>query len=110
MSQMQENLKNEAKHMRKCMSKSVSPESNQTSARGIEHLASSAILRNLENAKTAVIHAVLREQDHQQMTYGGSNADQTRLAMVSSELSLDAKNQAILLAASDQDFVRCDEM
>ena len=107
---MQENLKNEAKHMRKCMSKSVSPESNQTSARGIEHLASSAILRKLDNAKTAVIQAVLHEQDHQRTAYGSSNVDQIRLAMVSSELSLDARNQAILLAASDQDSVRCNEM
>ena len=107
--QMQENLKNEAKHMRRCMSHSASPESDQTSARGIEHLASGVILRNLDSAKTAVIHAVLHEQHHQRMAYGSANVDQVRLAMTSSELSLDARKRAIVLAASDQDFVLCEQ-
>ena len=107
--QRQENLKTEAKHMRRCMSHSASPESDQTSARGIEHLASGVLLRNLDNAKSAVIHAVLHEQHHQRMAYGSHNVDQVQLAMISSELSLDARKRAILFAASDQDFVLCEQ-
>ena len=107
--QLQENLKTEAKNMRRCMSHSASPESDQTSARGIEHLASGVLLRNLDNAKSAVIHAVLHEQHHQRMAYGSHNVDQVQLAMISSELSLDARKRAILFAASDQDFVLCEQ-
>ena len=100
---LQANLKNEAKHMRRCMSRSVSPESDHTSSRGIEHLASGAILRDLDNAKAAVIRAVLLEQQHQRMTYGGNYDDGHHLAMMSSELSIDARKRAIVLAISDQE-------
>lgn len=94
--------------MRRCVARSVSPESDQTSSRGIEHLASGVILREFDGAKTAVIRAVLLEQHHQRTAYGANNVDQNRLAMVSSELSLDARKRAILLAASDQEFALCE--
>jgi len=90
------------RHMRRCLSLSVSPETEFNSSRGIEHLASNKILKRLYRKKTAAIGAVLIEQHRQKMC--GSN-DPLLLAAASLKTTLKAKQIAITHAEIDQEFV-----
>ena len=92
--------------MRRCLStgSSIEPESECSTARGIEHLASTATLHQLSDAKTKVIRSVLIEQ-HRQRTRYGHVIDPLQIALTSSENSLGAKKTAIAHALLDQEFV-----
>ena len=87
--------------MRECLSRSVSPESDHTTARGMEHVVSSKAVRKLLKAKAAVIKAVLDEQDYQRAS---SVQDPNALAVLSSALSLEARKAGIAKASADQEF------
>ena len=92
----------DAKHMRECLSRSMSPESDHTTARGMEHAVSSKAVRQLFKAKAAVIKAVLDEQVNQRAS---SVHDPNALAVMSLALSLEARNSSIAKAYADQEFV-----
>ena len=96
----------DARHMRRCLSasSSISPESECSTARGIEHLASNATLKQLSDAKAEVIRAVLVEQHRQRSRYGHVT-DPLQIAVASSTNSLGAKKTAIAHALIDQEFV-----
>ena len=88
--------------MRECLSRSMSPESDHTTARGMEHVVSSKAVRKLLKAKAAVIKAVLDVQDCQ---CASSVNDPNALAVMSSALSLEARNTGIAKAYADQEYV-----
>ena len=92
-----ERLQQDAKHMRECLSRSMSPESDQTTARGIEHLASRKTIGEIIRARENVIGAVLAEQADQRAH--GVN-DPTALAVASSVRSFEARKAAIAKAAA----------
>jgi protein-arginine kinase activator protein McsA len=92
----------DVKHMRECLSRSISPESDHTTARGMEHLMSSEAMRKHIKAKTAVIQSVLSEQENQRAS---RVQDPNTLAVISSALSLEARNAAIAQGNSGQEFV-----
>ena len=96
----------DARLLRRCLStgSSISPESECSTARGIEHLRSNATLHQLSDAKTKVIRSVLIEQ-HCQKTRYGHVIDPLEIALASSEHSLGAKKTAIAHALLDQEFV-----
>ena len=96
----------DARHMRRCLSasSSISPESECSTARGIEHLASNATLKQLSDARAEVIRAVLIEQHRQRSRYGHVT-DPLQIAVASSTNSLGAKKTAIAHALIDQEFV-----
>lgn len=101
-----DDMMKDARLLRRCLStgNSISQESECSTARGIEHLASNATLHQLSDAKTKVIRSVLIEQ-HCQRTRYGHVIDPFQIAVASSEHSLGAKKTAIANALLDQEFV-----
>ena len=78
----------------------MSTESDHTTARGMEQQVSSKACRKLIKARVAVILAVLDEQDYQRAS---SVQDPNALAVLSSVLSLEARNAGIARASAFQD-------
>lgn len=94
-------IREDAEHMRQCRSRSISTESDGTTARGMEHLTSKKAFRKLYDTRVAVVRAVLVEQ-HQQRTF--NSHDPMGLAVTSSVHSLEARKAGVARALADQEF------
>ncbi len=90
----------DVKQIRECLSRSMSTESDHTTARGMEQQVSSEACRKLIKARVAVIQSVLAEQDYQRAS---RVQDPNALAVMSSALSLEARNAGIARASAFQE-------
>jgi hypothetical protein len=91
--------------------KSIHHHDSSTCVRGLEHLYSPSLTRQLKASKGMLINAVLDEQKAQEQLqerngYSRTSLDHDAIARVSSTLSQGARDRAVMLGASDADYVR----